>query len=72
MSLPLCAFCGESLKRKKRIVRNPGPNLPKIGWHLDKACYGSDPLSNTYYERAENFLELVREIMTRGPGRAAY
>ncbi len=62
--LPLCAWCGESLKRKGRMLAHYGElrGTPDIGWHTEK-CMTADTICKPMTGDGE---KIISEIRKRG------
>jgi len=73
--LPRCAYCGESLIRKGRILLEYGDlsGNPEIGWC--QKCVGADRLFQALLPDGDidhptrNLAEVLAEIGNRGHGR---
>lgn len=71
--LPLCAWCGEPLSYRARVlIRFDGlPGKPEIGWHIDDdfACDDKDPCCLPGTGNASKMLMIVAERTPRRKGK---
>jgi len=79
--LPLCAFCGETLRNgfsSMQLKFNGVPGTPVVGWHLhglngkDGSCFEKEfeaSLTAQAKSVGNRILPILCEIDARGPGR---
>lgn len=71
--LPLCAWCGASLRRprgKLLLEYENDPGAPAIGWCL--GCWRRDPACPVVSGQDRGLVWLVKAIEARGPGRVEW